>query len=199
MTGVKILIKPFLRMLSLTVIAMISTSCFKPPFNDFKKPPTDLRLYKTTKKHVIKELERQDIQYVEYGDTMTLVIPTDHYFLNNSAEINDICYAGLNNVVKLLKMYPKSRIYVAAFSDNTAVAKKRQHLTKARADAMLTFLWANSIPAKHLHSKGYGALFPIGDNKLIHGSAFNRRIEIQWFSLTDDEVKHKIMDSHNMK
>jgi flagellar motor protein MotB len=45
---------------------------------------------------------------------------------------------------------------------------------------MLTFLWANDIQARRLKAEGYGDRFDIGDNKLIRGSAYNRRIEIQW-------------------
>lgn len=192
----------YLRAFILLSLSLISTGCFRPPFNDFKKPPPDFRLYRTSKKYVIQKLQQQDIQYVEYGDTMTLVVPTDHYFLKGTAKINDICYEGLNNIVKLLKMYPKSRIYVAGFSDNVGhTARFQRRLTQAQANAMLTFLWANGIQAKHLKATGFGELFPIGDNNLIHGSAFNRRIEIQWFSFKDDQLGYmqSLQTYHGMK
>ncbi|PJD94396.1 MAG: hypothetical protein CK424_00045 [Legionella sp.] len=178
------------------------TGCFRPPFNDFQKPPTDFRLYRTSKKYIVQKLQQQDIQYVEYGDTMTLIVPTDHYFVTGTAELNDICYEGLNNIVKLLKLYPKSRIYVAGFSDNVGTtARFQKRLTQAQANAMLTFLWANAIPAKHLAATGFGDLFPLGDNNLIHGSAFNRRIEIQWFSFKDEENTYMqaTQQQHGMK
>ncbi|HVT63366.1 MAG TPA: OmpA family protein [Legionellaceae bacterium] len=195
------MIKYYLHIFSLLFITYTLVGCFKPPFNEFQKPPTDIRLYRSTKKYVIKQLEKQDIQYVEYGDTMTLIVPTDHYFVKGSAELNDICYAGLNNIIKLLKMYPKSRVYVAAFTDDVgSTGRLQKHRSQARAESMLTFLWANGIPAKHLHAQGYGDLYPIGDNHLIHSSAYNRRIEIQWFSLTDDvQANSKSGNYHGMK
>ena len=128
----------------------------------------------------IRDLQKNDIQFVQYGDTMVLVIPTDHYFQFNSPNLNDICFAGLNNVVKLLKLYNCSTIYVAAFTDNVGTREHKKRLSQARAETMLTFLWANNIRAKSLKAEGYGDKFDIGDNRLIHGSAYNRRIEIQW-------------------
>ena len=137
--------------------------------------------YKNSKKQLLNDLQNQEIQYVKYGDTMTLIIPTDHYFVFNSAHLNDICYPGLENVIKLLKSYACSPIYVAAFTDNIGSRRHKKSLSQAQAEAMLTFLWANDIPAQRLHAEGYGDKHDIGDNKLIHGSAYNRRIEIQWF------------------
>ncbi len=167
----------------LLAIAVLFSACspFNPPFNDFQKPKRFRTWFQPTRKSIIQELETQDIQYIEYGDTMTLLVPTDHYFLKNSAEINDICYAALNNIVKLLQLYPKSHIYVAAFTDDMGTRHEKKYITEARAQAMVTFLWANWIPAKHLTGKGYRDFFPIGNNDYIHASAFNRRIEIQWY------------------
>ena len=46
---------------------------------------------------------------------------------------------------------------------------------------MVTFLWAKSVPTQRLKSEGFGQHFSVGNNQLIHGSAYNRRIEIQWW------------------
>ena len=53
-------------------------------------------------------------------------------------------------------------------------------MTQAQADTMLTYLWANNIAAKRLKAEGYSDKNPVGDNALIHGSAYNRRVEIEW-------------------
>ncbi|VEG91896.1 C-OmpA-like family protein CmpA [Legionella spiritensis] len=139
-------------------------------------------LYKDSKPSLIRELEKADIQFVEYGDTMTLIVPTDRYFLFNTPELNDICYPALVNIIKLLRLYPRSPIYVAGFTDNIGSRKSKQLMSQARAEAMLTFLWANGVAARRLTAEGYGDKNTIGDNSIIHGSAYNRRLEIQWFS-----------------
>lgn len=139
-------------------------------------------LHSESKTQIIKELKKQDIQYVQYGDTMTLVVPTDRYFMFNSPRLNEVCYPGLTNIIRLLKLYPKSPIYVAGFTDNVGSRYHKKMLSQAQAETMLTFLWAHDIRAMRLKAEGYGDKNAISDNDLIHGSAQNRRIEIQWFT-----------------
>ncbi len=139
-------------------------------------------LYKNNQHSLIKAIQRQDMQYIAYGDTMTLVVPTDGYYQFNSPKFNDISYAGLNNIIKLLKYYPESPVYVAAFTDNEGSRHHKNMLSQAQAETMLTFLWAHDIPAQLLHAEGYGDKHDVGDNNWIRGSAYNRRIEIQWFT-----------------
>lgn len=129
---------------------------------------------------LIRDLRKADIEFVQHGDTMVLIIPTDHYFLFNSPKLNDLCFKGLNNIVRLLKYYPCATIYVAGFTDNVGPRHKKQRMSQAQAEAMLTFLWAHNIRATRLNAEGYGDRSDVADNKLIRGSALNRRIEIQW-------------------
>lgn len=138
-------------------------------------------IYNESEPAIIKQLEDQSVQYVQYGDTHTLIVPTDKYYLVNSATLNDLAYPGLNNIAKLLLKYPHSQVFVAGFTDEVGSKLHRHKMSQARAEAMLTFLWANGVSAQRIDAEGYGKKFPIGDNHLIHGSAFNRRIEIQWF------------------
>ncbi|MCL9685770.1 C-OmpA-like family protein CmpA [Legionella maioricensis] len=139
-------------------------------------------IHKDSKPSIVKELRKQNIQFVEYGDTMTLIIPTDKYFMFQSPRLTELCYPGLNNIVRLLKLYPQSPIYVAGFTDNVGSRFHKRMLSQAQAETILTFLWAKGIQAYRLKAEGYGDKNTISDNKLIHGSAQNRRIEIQWFT-----------------
>lgn len=137
---------------------------------------------KTLKPQIIRDLNKYDIQFTCYGDTQTLIVPTDLYYYFDSPRINDLAYKGLNNIVRLLKYYPCTPIYVAGFSDDVGTDHHKKKLSQARAEAMITFLWANGIEAQRLHPEGYADKHPVGDNDLIRGSAFNRRVEIQWLT-----------------
>lgn len=173
-----------------SLLFLLLTSCYQPPYNNFQPynslPPSDhgslINAYVGTRASLIKRLKAKDIQYVQYGDTSTLIVPTDRYFIFNSPQLNDLCYPGLVYIVQLLKQYPDSTIYVAGFTDNVGSRFAKNELSQDRAEAMLTFLWANGIPAKFLSAEGYGQKYAVSDNHLIHGSAQNRRLEIQWVS-----------------
>lgn len=143
---------------------------------------TMVSLYKDSKPSIIRELYKEDIQYVEYGDTMTLIVPVDRYYVFNTPQLNDICYPGLINIVKLLKLYSHSPIYVAGFTDNIGSRHNKKMMSQAQAETMVTFLWANGIQSQRLAAEGYGDKNNVSENSIIHGSAQNRRIEIQWFN-----------------
>lgn len=134
------------------------------------------------KNGIIKALSKCSIQYVQYGDTMTLIIPTDKYYMFASPRLNELYAKGLLEVVDLLRLYPDSPVYVAGFTDNVGSKLHKKRLSQAQAETMLTFLWANGIKANLLKAEGYEDKNTVADNHLIHGSAMNRRIEIQWFT-----------------
>lgn len=139
-------------------------------------------IYKDSKPALIKQLQKLDIQYVEYGDTVVFIIPTDRYYIFNSAHLNELCFPGLATLIKLIKTFNQCcPIYVAGFTDDVGSRYSKKMMSQARAETMLTFLWANNVSAKRMNlgAEGYGEKNSVGDNNLIHGSAYNRRIEIQ--------------------
>ena len=181
--SVKIKIK-YLALLLGACSLIIGCSPIKPPYNEFRAQKPDLRhLYLKhfkTKVKVLKNLNKEDIQYVKYGDLNTLIIPTDRYFEFNSSQFNELCYRGLLDIINLLRYYPCSKIAVGSFTDDVGSKTHKYMLSQARAEAMLTFLWANNIKA--IGATGYADRYAIGDNYIMHGSAYNRRIELQWLS-----------------
>lgn len=180
----------------LFLITCTLTSCFQPPFNNFQsnrfnldesdscdKPSVHSRAERDTiARATIRHLGAEAIQFVQRGDLMTLIVPTDRYYLFNSPDFDDTEFVALNHIAKLVRLFPCSKIIVAGFSDNVGKQVLQDRLSKARADTMLTFLWAKGVPAQRLTAEGFGQRFPVGNNHLIHGSAYNRRIEIQWWT-----------------
>lgn len=147
-------------------------------------------IYKNTKARLIKDLRKFDIKFIEYGDTVTFVVPTDRYYEFDTAHLNELCYPGLTTLMKVIKTYPKCcPIYVAGFTDAVGKRETKNKMSEARAETMLTYLWANGIQARRLNAEGYGDKFDVGDNKTVRGSAYNRRIEIQIFK--DCSVQQK--------
>ena len=150
---------------------------------------TALTMSETNREAVLRDLNKDNIQFVQYGDKCTLLVPTDRFYIFNSPDFNNICYKGLNDIIRLISFYPKSKFYVAGFTDEIGDPYKNVKLSKARAETMLTFLWAHNIPAEFLQAQGFGDRFSIGDNFLIRGSAYNRRIEIQWYAAKPEKPK----------
>jgi outer membrane protein OmpA-like peptidoglycan-associated protein len=141
---------------------------------------TTAGFYQSQPSTIIKNLNAEDIQYVTYGESHTLIIPTDKYYKINSPQMSAYCPEAMTNVVRLLKHHPHCKIYVAAFTDDIGSDEHKKKLSQAQAETMVTYLWAHDIPAEKLSGEGYADKHAVSDNQLIHGSAQNRRIEIQW-------------------
>lgn len=187
-------------LLTLSLPPLFLCACYHPPYNNFEPytntyynksgvsntglgvhPIPGRGIYKGSRNEVINELAKADIQFIHYGDTRTLIIPTDRYYHFNSPRLKELCYPALARLIKLLHYYPDSTFYIAGFTDNIGYKHHKNTLSQAQAETMLTFLWANGIQAQQLHAEGYGDKHAVSDNSIIHGSGHNRRIEIQWF------------------
>lgn len=142
--------------------------------------------FQTDKQFLLNRLAEHNIQFIQYRDIMTMVIPTDQYYKFNSSTLDDRNYEGINYAVQLLRKYPCSTIYVAAFSDNVGDQGRYYRLTHQRAESMITFLWAHGIYADNLRPAGFASMYPIADNSTVRGSAMNRRIELQWTTQPDE-------------
>lgn len=154
-------------------------------------------LSKDSKSNIIYDLKKKDdISFYQYGDTMTLIVPTDRYYLFNSPRLNELCYPGLERIVRLLKHYPCKVIYVAGFTDKIGSRYHKKILSQAQAETMVTFLWANGIQARLLNAEGYGDKHDVSDNSIIHGSAQNRRLEIQWFNCPAPRAEPMVYSSY---
>ena len=138
-------------------------------------------IYKESNYHLIRDLIMHQVEFIEYGDTLNVILPVDRYFMFNSPRFRPSCFPTLEIIAKLINTYPKCPIYVAGFTNAIGSRYHKNKLSQARAEAVVTFLWSHQISASRLSAEGYGDKYAIGDNNLVHGSAYNRRIEIQWF------------------
>ncbi len=69
------------------------------------------------------------------------------------------------------------KVEVAGHTDNTGDATANKALSKARANAVKTYLVGKGVYAGRLRAMGYGADRPIADNKTKAGQESNRRVE----------------------
>ena len=84
----------------------------------------------------------------------------------------------VDNIIAILKEYPKSRFSIDGHTDSVGSKKTNQLLSERRANAVRDYLIANGIAADRLESKGYGEEKPIADNKTRDGRKSNRRVEV---------------------
>ena len=84
----------------------------------------------------------------------------------------------LNQIINVLKKFPKSRFRIEGYTDSTGNKQRNITLSQNRADAVKIYLIQGGIDAGRLESKGYGPDRPIASNKNKKGRELNRRVEI---------------------
>ena len=100
-------------------------------------------------------------------------------FATGSANIQEDTKVEVDNLAAVLKAYPKVRIEVQGYTDNTGDATKNLELSQARAEAVVNQLKILGIGAGRLTAKGYGDANPVASNDTAEGRQQNRRIEVK--------------------
>ncbi len=136
--------------------------------------------YLQASRRIMRHVSDGDIQLVNEGRRLTLIVPTDRYFVFDTAKLSDMHYGPLADIATLLKCFPNVKVYVAGFTDDVGNYEHKRIMSKERAQAIVAYLWTQGINERNLKAQGYGERYSIANNDLIHGSALNRRIEIQW-------------------
>ena len=85
----------------------------------------------------------------------------------------------LTNIAEILKAFPKTKLKIGGYTDNTGDAAANLKLSDDRADAVEDALEALGISDDRLDSEGYGDQHPVASNDTEEGRAQNRRIAVR--------------------
>jgi len=99
------------------------------------------------------------------------------FFDTGKSTLKTTSYGELNRLIRSMKRYPNMKIEIAGHTDSQGNPGKNLTLSRARANAVLSYLTAKGVPTSRLKSKGYGQTKPIANNNSALGRARNRRVE----------------------
>jgi OmpA-OmpF porin, OOP family len=85
----------------------------------------------------------------------------------------------VGNVAAILKAYPKVKIRLGGYTDNTGNAAANVKLSDERANGVMGELAKLGTDAARMSAKGYGEEHPVADNSTEEGRAKNRRISLR--------------------
>ncbi len=130
-------------------------------------------------------------QVFSVGDYVTIEIPTDTIFEDNSADLLPEAGPALNSAVMVLARYPNNNILVSGNTSGFGPKRYELRLSEARAERVSAYLWSHGIsafkatdatvPTRRLMYVGYGNYFPISNNIKAASIRENSRIQITSF------------------
>ena len=98
-------------------------------------------------------------------------------FATNSATLTDSSMTQLNDMVKILKAYPKVALKIEGHTDSKGNAQSNKKLSQNRAASVKNYLQKMGINADRMTTAGLGSDKAKADNATESGRAVNRRIE----------------------
>ena len=84
----------------------------------------------------------------------------------------------LGNIAAILKAFPKVKVRIGGYTDNTGDAATNVTLSQARADNVMAELAKLGVDPSRMEAKGYGQERPVADNATEDGRQKNRRISL---------------------
>ena len=149
-------------------------------------------------------------QVFTQGDFVTIEIPTDRIFEENTADLLPEATPALDSAVDVLKRYPDNNILVSGNTSGFGTARWERTLSEKRAREVAAYLWAHGVnsfkggtgdfdpssPMRTLGYVGYGNYFPISNNIRAASIRENSRIQITAYPsrrqlhLCDDQKVH---------
>jgi outer membrane protein OmpA-like peptidoglycan-associated protein len=100
-------------------------------------------------------------------------------FASNSASLLLESEVQLKNIVAILAAFPKAKIKIGGYSDNTGDSTHNVQLSQERADNIYAKLIDLDTKRSQLKgARGYGPKYPVGDNGTAIGRNMNRRMSI---------------------
>lgn len=97
----------------------------------------------------------------------------------NKSEIKSEFQASLDQLAAALaQSYPKAKLSVHGYTDNTGSDAYNLMLSEQRAVAVKTFLIEKGVEPSRVASRGHGESDPIAPNTTAQGRAQNRRVEL---------------------
>jgi outer membrane protein OmpA-like peptidoglycan-associated protein len=128
-------------------------------------------------------IERQVVIFIE--DPNKNVEPAAWFnfdrllFETDSAKLKPESREQLRNVAEIMKSYPKVKVKIGGYTDNTGDPSSNLKLSQDRATAVVNELVVLGVAPERMNAEGYGAQYPVADNSTEQGRQQNRRIALR--------------------
>ncbi|MCF2947866.1 OmpA family protein [Paraglaciecola aquimarina] len=126
-----------------------------------------------------EELAGSGIEVYREGDSIRLSIPGNITFGTGSSSIVTGFYPVLNDVVKVLNRYEKTKLSIEGHTDSQGDEQYNQNLSILRANSVANYLQSTAVLPARLQTLGFGESQPVASNDTVEGRSKNRRVELR--------------------
>ncbi len=124
------------------------------------------------------QLLNRDVNVIELGDQLMVVVPSSRIFDGQSDKIKPTAYTTLNLIATYINSHTTELVKIAAYTDDIGTPSRNVALTRMQAKSVEKYLVATGVNTRVLYAEGYGGTNLIAKNTAEWGSSDNYRIEI---------------------
>ncbi len=99
-------------------------------------------------------------------------------FDTGAATLQPASHEQLSNIAAILKAFPKAKVTIGGYTDNTGDAAANLAFSQSRADNVMAELVKLDVDPARMNAKGYGEEHRVADNAPEDGRQKNRRISL---------------------
>ncbi|MEO6190675.1 MAG: OmpA family protein [Saprospiraceae bacterium] len=111
----------------------------------------------------------------DYGEIFKFI---ELRWKNNSSELIQKSRTEIDELAKVMMLFPNMTIKMECYTDNNGDAKKLEKISQERVEYIKKEVVASGVSPERINIKGFGSKYPVGDNKIMEGQLINNRIEI---------------------
>ncbi|MFM8911427.1 MAG: OmpA family protein [Flammeovirgaceae bacterium] len=127
-------------------------------------------------KEAVNATIKRDIQLTSTGRAIRL---ENLIFEMGRSVINPKSFAGLDELVAMMKDNTKVIIQLEGHTDNVGNAQKNLDLSQDRVDAVKKYLVSKGVGKDRIKTKAFGGTQPISTERTEEARALNRRVEMR--------------------
>lgn len=102
------------------------------------------------------------------------------FFESDSSTLKPESEGNLKNLAEIMLAFPKLKVKLGGYTDNTGSETNNLKLSKLRAETAKLRLMEMGIPSERIETEGYGSQFPVCEaNDTDECKAQNRRIDVR--------------------
>ncbi|MEP7196696.1 MAG: OmpA family protein [Saprospiraceae bacterium] len=111
----------------------------------------------------------------DYGEVFKFI---ELRWMDNSAELNPKSRTEIDDLSKIMILFPNMKIKMDIYTDNNGNPDKLEKLSQDRFNFIKKEIVSAGVSPDRIVGKGFGSKYPVADNKTMEGQLINNRIEI---------------------
>ena len=127
---------------------------------------------------IIKALANFDIQVIQIGDEVRIIVPSDQFYHTHTRRLNVAQYPALKRLIDFINTFDKIDVKIAGYTDDRGSPERNIALSRQQARNLANYFWDHDLDVRVLTAVGYGEADSVADNESSWGRQANRRIEI---------------------